>query len=90
MGEAEIHEVDIDKAQSAMKYMADYVEHNREEIAKVEKAAMEPLMGLILTSVETGLVKNGSKELVELRGKIFMAFDIGYVYGKLGAGKVQQ
>lgn len=88
--EAEIHEVDIDKAQSAMKFMADYVEHNREDMNKVEAAAKEPLMGLILTSIETGLVKNGSQELLELRMKIFMAFDIGYVYGHLGAGKVQK
>lgn len=85
--QAEIHEVDIDKAQSAMKYMADYISHHSEEIAKAEAAAKETLMGLILTAVATGLIPNATKETTEFRNKIFMAFDFGYYYGKLGAGE---
>lgn len=85
--QAEIHEVDIDKADSAMKFMANYVSHNQEEINKAEAAAKEPLMGLILTAIHTSLITNASKQTTELRNKIFMAFDIGYFYGKLGAGE---
>ena len=85
--QAEIHEVNIDKAQSALKYMSDWVSQHREEISKAEAAAKEPLMGLILTAVATGLVPNATKETTEFRNKIFMAFDFGYFYGKLGAGE---
>ncbi len=84
---AEVHEVDIDKARSAMKFMSEYVTHHREEMTKAESAAKEPLMGLILTAIETGLIENASPRTTELRAKIFMAFDIGYFYGKLGAGE---
>lgn len=85
--QAEVHEVDIDKAKSAMKFMADYVSHNQEEIEKAETAALEPLMGLILTSISTSLIPNAKKKTTEFRAKIFMAFDIGYFYGKMGAGE---
>jgi len=85
--QAEIHEVNIDKAQSALKYMSDYVSQHHEEISEAEASAKEPLMGLILTAVGTGLVRNATKETTEFRNKIFMAFDFGYFYGKLGAGE---
>ncbi len=84
---AETHEVDIDKAQSALKYMKGYISQHQEEIEKAESTAKEPLMGLILTAIHTGLITNASQQTTELRNKIFMAFDIGYFYGKLGAGE---
>jgi|GEM_PF-6496598 len=84
----EIHEVDIDKASSALKFMADYISQHKEEIGKAETAAKELLMGLILTAVHTGLIPNATSQTTEFRDKIFMAFDIGFYYGKiLGGGR---
>ena len=85
--EVEIHKVDIDKAQAAMDFMVRYIGQNAEEILKAEAAAKESLMGLILTAVRTGLIPNATEKTTELRSKIFMAFDFGYFYGKLGAGE---
>ena len=85
--QSEIHKVDIDKAQAAMEYMSDYVSQHSEEVSKAEALAKESLMGLILTAVSTGLIPNATKETTEFRNKIFMAFDFGYFYGKLGAGE---
>ena len=79
----EIHEVDIDKAQAAMAFMQDYVSRNSEEIEKAEAAAKDGLMGLILTAVSTGLISNATPATTEFRAKVFMAFDIGYVHGRL-------
>jgi len=84
---AETHEVDIDKAQAAIEFMASYVAQNSEELNKAEAVAKESLMGLILTAVSTGLIPNATRETTEFRNKIFMAFDFGYFYGKLGAGE---
>lgn len=85
----EIHEVDIDKAQAAMKFMTDYVSRNREEIEKAEAAAQEALMGLILTAIHTRLIPNATPATTEFRAKVFMAFDIGYVHGRLsGKGRM--
>ncbi|KKN59523.1 hypothetical protein LCGC14_0541370 [marine sediment metagenome] len=86
-GQADIHEVDIDKAEAALKFMAKYIRNNVDEITKAENVAKEPLMGLILTAIHTGLITNASKQTTELRNKIMMAFDIGYFHGKLGAGE---
>jgi len=84
---AEIHEVDIDKAQAAIEFMANYVAQNSEELNKAEAVAKESLLGLILTAVSTGLIPNATRETTEFRNKIFMAFDFGYYYGRLGAGE---
>lgn len=78
-----IHEVDIIKARAAMEFMRDYVSRNREEIEKAEAAANEALMGLILTAVSTGLISNATPATTEFHAKVFMAFDIGYVHGRL-------
>ena len=64
------HEVDIDKAEASMQFLLDYVKRKQEEINKAMAAAKEPLMGLLLTSIHSGLVENGSPKLSELRGKI--------------------
>lgn len=85
--ETSTHEVDIDKAQKALKFMVDYITNNYEEISKAEAAAKGSLMGLILTAVATGLVPNATKQTTEFRNKIYMAFDIGYFFGKVGAGE---
>jgi hypothetical protein len=81
--EFEIYKVDIDKAQSVMDFMTEFVAHNGEEILKAEEAAKDALMGLILTAVATGLIPNAAKETTVFRDKIFMAFDIGYTYCRL-------
>ena len=63
-----------------------YVFANLEKVKKAEALAMEPLMGLILTAVATGLVSNATPRTTELRDKIFMAFDMGYMHGAMDHG----
>jgi hypothetical protein len=78
-----IHAVDIDKAQAAIDFMLEYISKNKEKLNKAESAAMESLMGLVLTATYTGLVRNASPQATELRDKIFMAFDIGFFHGEM-------
>jgi len=85
--QAEEYEVDIDKAQEAMVFMGEFARDHVEELTAAEEVAKNQIMGMVLTSVETGLVANNSHQVTELRAKLFMAFDIGYAYGRLGAGK---
>ncbi len=85
--QVDIHDVDVDKAASALEYMAKYIRENVEEITKAKNVAKDPLMGLLLTAIHTGLITNASKQTTELRNKIMMAFDIGYFHGKLRAGE---
>jgi hypothetical protein len=80
----EITEVDVEKAQAAMDFMADYVQKHPEEILKAENAAKDALMGIVLTAVATGLVPNAMPITTEFRDKIYMAFNIGYYQGKYG------
>jgi hypothetical protein len=80
---AVVHAVDIEAAQAGLDFTREYVAANLEKVKKAEAAAMEPLMGLILTAVYTGLVSNATPRTTELRDKIFMAFDMGFIHGEL-------
>jgi len=80
---AAVHAVDIEAAQAGLDFTREYVAANLEKIKKAEAAAMEPLMGLILTAVYTGLVSNATPRTTEMRDKIFMAFDMGFIHGEL-------
>jgi hypothetical protein len=86
MSKSEVIKVDVERAGSAMEFMADWVKRNPEEVMRAEAAAKDALMGLILTAVASGLVSNGSPEITQLRSKIMMAFNIGYYHGKLKSG----
>lgn len=77
-----IHAVDIDKAQASIVFMLDYISKNHDKLTKAESAAKESLMGLVLTAVYTGLIRNATPQAAELRDKIFMAFDIGFFHGE--------
>lgn len=81
--------VDIDKAMSAMKFMAEYVTspENRAELDIAEAAAKEPLHGLILTGIIEGIFPGDAKSNTRVRDKLISAFDFGYYYGKYSSKK---
>lgn len=83
-GNAWITPVYPDEAIAGLDKVKVFVLEHPEELMPAEKNAMQPLMGLLVTAVEEGLVKNNTLELTRWRDKLCMAFEIGYYVAKGG------
>lgn len=51
-------------------------------LSKVEADMKDFLLGMILTALETGLIEDIPERLDELRAKLILAFDSGYILGR--------
>jgi len=77
--------IDIEKAQEFMGVFMKKIQEPelRPLLTKVEIQYKDFIHGLIITAVETGLLTNNSPErLEELRSKLIVAFDSGFILGR--------
>lgn len=74
--------IDIDAAMRTIEEMNNRSQELAGPLVRAEDEMKNALLGLILTSIETGLIQNTPARLEEMRGKIYVAFSMGFVKGK--------
>ena len=79
-----IEYVDIEEAQKIIQRMVQKIEEPdvRPVLAKVEAEMKHLIHGMILTAILNGLIQDTPERLEELRSKLIIALDTGFILGK--------
>ncbi|GAI93492.1 unnamed protein product [marine sediment metagenome] len=76
--------VDIEKARSLILEMTEKIQgpEYQASLAQLEEDMKELIHGMILTAIFTGLIEDKPERLEELRSKLVVALDTGFILGK--------
>lgn len=79
-----IETVDIDAAKKTIDEMKKRTEDPtiKPLLDEAEAQTKNFLLGMILTSIETGLIQDIPERLDELKGKLYIAFATGFILGR--------
>lgn len=79
-----IEVVDIEKARSLILEMTERIQEPKYQssLAQLEEDMKELIHGMILTAIFTGLIEDKPERLEELRSKLVVALNTGFILGK--------
>jgi len=76
--------VDIDEAREIIKQMVEKIQapEQRHLLDEVEAKMKQLIHGMILTAIHTGLIQDTPERLDEMRMKLIIALDSGFILGR--------
>ncbi|HUV56348.1 MAG TPA: hypothetical protein VMV84_03865 [Dehalococcoidales bacterium] len=76
--------VNIEEARNIILRMAQRIEEPdvRPLLDEVQAEMKQFIHGMILTAIHTGLIQDTPERLEELRSKLIMALDVGFILGR--------
>jgi len=76
--------VDIEKAKSLILEMSERIQEPKylASLAQLNEDMKELIHGMILTAIFTGLIEDKPERLEEIRSKLVVALNTGFIWGK--------